>query len=119
MNVPIAFQYFSVAGFINALILSFLLSRSKTHHQAKYYMIALVLIVTFQAILNAFDNREFFLALPHLSKISWLIPSVFGPLVYLFTTKLSVPDPSFKKQALLHFIPFAIYLAILMPWYLK
>jgi len=113
------FQYFAVAGFINALVLSLLLLLNKKNHLAKLYMIGLVLIVTFQAILNAFDNRDFFLAWPHLSKISWLIPSLFGPLVYLFTIKLCSERPAFFTKDLLHFLPFVFYLAMLLPWYLK
>ena len=114
-----AFQYFAVAGFINALVLSLLLLLNKKNHLAKLYMIGLVLIVTFQAILNAFDNRDFFLAWPHLSKISWLIPSLFGPLIYLFTIKLCTEKPAFLVKDLLHFIPFVFYLALLLPWYAK
>lgn len=119
MNVLNAFQYFTVAGFINALVLSFLLLYNHKNHLAKLFMVGLVLIVTFQAILNAFDTREFFLAYPHLSKISWLIPSLFGPLVYLFTVKLCSHPPEFRKRDLLHFIPFVVYLVILLPWYVQ
>lgn len=119
MNFLIAFQYFAVAGFINALVLSFLLAANKKNHLAKSYMIILVLLITFQAILNAFDTRDFFLMFPHLSKISWLIPSLFGPLVYLFTIKLCSPAPVFKKTDLLHFIPFTLYFLTLLPWYIK
>lgn len=119
MNVIQAFQYFTVAGFINALVVSFLLLTNHRNHLAKLLMVMLVLIVTFQAILNAFDTREFFLAYPHLSKISWLIPSLFGPLVYLFTVKLCSHPPVFRKADLVHFIPFVLYLAVLLPWYLQ
>jgi AraC-like DNA-binding protein len=113
------FQYFAVAGFINALILSLLLLLNKRNHQAKLYMIGIVLIVTFQSILNAFDNQDFFLAWPHLSKISWLLPSLFGPLVFLFTIKLCMERPAFRSGDLLHFIPFIFYLLLLLPWYLR
>jgi len=82
-------------------------------------MIGLVVIVTFQAILNAFDNRDFFLAWPHLSKVSWLLPSLFGPLIYLFTIKLCDERPVFSAKDLFHFLPFALYLALLLPWYLQ
>jgi AraC-like DNA-binding protein len=82
-------------------------------------MIGLVVIVTFQAILNAFDNRDFFLTWPHLSKISWLIPSLFGPLIYLFTIKLCNEKPEFLVKDLLHFLPFVFYLVLLLPWYLR
>jgi AraC-like DNA-binding protein len=114
-----AFQYFSVAGFINAILLSTLLIFNRKHHMAKIFMVSLVLLVTFQTILNAFDNREFFMSYPHLSKISWIIPSLFGPLVYLFTTKLCVEKPEFRSFDFLHFIPFVIYFIVLLPWYIQ
>jgi AraC-like DNA-binding protein len=118
MSVVTAFQYFAVAGFINAIVLSLLLLTHKKSHLSKQFMVGLVIVVTFQAILNAFDNREFFLKFPHLSKISWLAPSLFGPLVYLFTVKLCSARPGLYKRDLLHFIPFLVYLVVLLPWFL-
>ena len=119
MTLLNAFQYFAVAGFINAIVLSVLLLLNRNNHLAKMFMIGLVLLNTFQALLNAFDTREFFLAYPHLSKISWLTPTLFGPLVYLFTVKLCSYHPVFKTRDLLHFIPFVTYLLILLPWYMQ
>jgi AraC-like DNA-binding protein len=119
MNLLKAFQYFAIAGFLNALLLSALLITNKRNHVAKVYMVFIVILTTFQALLNAFDTKEFFLTYPHLSKISWLIPSLFGPLTYLFTLKLCSTDPLFKKSDLLHFIPFLVYLVILLPWYIR
>lgn len=113
-----AFQYFAVAGFINALVISILLLLNKKNHLAKLLMVGIVLLNTFQALLNAFDTREFFQMVPHLSKVSWLTPSLFGPLVYLFTIKLCSYRPAFHKRDLLHFIPFAVYLVVLLPWYM-
>ena len=118
MSVASAFQYFAVAGFINAIVLGLLLLTNKKNHLAKQFMVGLVTVVTFQAILNAFDNREFFLTFPHLSKISWLAPSLFGPLVYLFTVKLCSATPTLQKKDLFHLIPFLIYLVVLLPWFL-
>lgn len=119
MDLLKAFQYFAVAGFINAVVLSLILLLNKNNHLAKLFMIGLVLLNTFQALLNAFDTRAFFLAYPHLSKISWLIPTLFGPLVYLFTVKLCSYRPAFYRKDLLHFLPFVVYLIILLPWYLS
>lgn len=118
MSVVKAFQYFTVAGFLNAAVISVLLLMNRKNHLAKMFLVALVLTVTFQAILNAFDNREFFLAFPHLSRVSWLTPSLFGPLVYLFTAKLCMERPKLSRADLLHFIPFLLYLCILAPWFL-
>jgi AraC-like DNA-binding protein len=114
-----AFQYFSVAAFLNALLLSFLLLTNRKNHLAKIFMVIMVLSTTFQALLNAFDTRDFFLTYPHLTRISWLIPSLFGPLVYLFTVKLCKPNPILQKIDFLHFVPFTLYLIILSPWFIR
>jgi AraC-like DNA-binding protein len=114
-----AFQYFTVAGLINAVLLCVVLLLRKRAHIPTMYLLLLLLIVSFQAILNAFDNRDFFMAFPHLSKISWLTPSLFGPLVYLITVKMSSRNPFIQAKDLVHFIPFGCYLIILSPWYLS
>ncbi|MFA6402710.1 MAG: helix-turn-helix domain-containing protein [Salinivirgaceae bacterium] len=113
------FQYITIAGLINAFAVSLFLAFRKNHHSANIYLSLLLIIVSFQAVLNAFDNRDFFLLFPHLGKISWLTPSLFGPLVYLFTIKISSGYEKFKPADLVHFIPFSIYMAVLFPWFTK
>jgi AraC-like DNA-binding protein len=113
------FQFFTIAGLLNAVAISLFLVFRKNHHSANIYLSVLLMVVSFQAVLNAFDTRDFFLQNPHLGRISWLTPSLFGPLVYLFTLKISSNNNTFRLTDLIHFIPFGIYISMLGPWFLK
>lgn len=112
------FQYFVVAGLINTVIAAALLVRRR--RSAPFLLLlALLVLVSFQALLNAFDHRGFFLAFPHLSRVSWLNLSLVGPLVYLFTCKMTGDGPRFRRADLLHAIPFAVAFAVLAPWFFQ
>ena len=89
MNAALIFQYFIIAGLINVSLFAFLLLTRKKNNAASFLLIVFMLLVSFQALLNAFDTRAFFLVYPFLSRISWLLPSLFGPLIYLFTKKIT------------------------------
>lgn len=119
MNKEALFQYFVVAGLINTTLFAFLLLTRKKHTVVSLLLTAFMLIVSFQAVLNAFDNRSFFLTFPHLSRISWLLPTLFGPFIYLFTRKLTNRETRILPRDLLHFIPFMIYLVLLGSWFIR
>ncbi|HSB94710.1 MAG TPA: AraC family transcriptional regulator [Flavitalea sp.] len=117
MNAGVVFQYFIIAGLINVSLFGFLLVTRKKNSAASFLLVIFMLLISFQALLNAFDTREFFLANPHLSRISWLLPSVFGPLVYLFARKIIHQQHHLEKEDGIHFIPFAFYFGALSPWF--
>lgn len=119
MNTVGLFQYFVVAGLINTSLFAFLLLTRKKHTIVSVILIVFMLLVSFQALLNAFDTRSFFMTFPHLSRISWLLPTLFGPLIYLFTFYLTSKASRFRRVDLLHFIPFCLYLVLLWGWYVK
>src|SRR5215213_2660206 len=117
MNAALIFRYFIIAGLINASLFAFLLLTRKKNNIASFLLILFMLLVSFQALLNAFDTRAFFLANPHLSRISWLLPSLFGPLVYLFTKKITSKEIRLKQEDGIHLLPFAFYLGTLSYWF--
>ncbi|MGV3586500.1 MAG: helix-turn-helix domain-containing protein [Adhaeribacter sp.] len=112
-------QFILVGGALQGLFLAFLLATRQANQLANRLLASLIILISFQSILVAFDTREFFLAFPHLSKISWLLPFLFGPLIYLFTKKLTHEQPQFKLSDLIHFIPFGLTFIYLLPYYLK
>jgi AraC-like DNA-binding protein len=116
MTAVTLFRYFVAAGLINAALFAFLLFTRKKNNTTSMLLICFMLVVSFQALLNAFDTREFFLTFPHLSRISWLQLSLFGPLIYLFTTKTTDGDGRLVRKDALHLLPFLFYLTILSPW---
>src|SRR6476620_10260531 len=117
MNAVLIFRYFIIAGLINVSLFAFLLLTRKKNNTASFLLIIFMLLVSFQALLNAFDTREFFLANPHLSRISWVLPTVFGPLIYLFTKKITSGHHRLKQGDGIHLLPFAFYFGALSHWF--
>lgn len=116
MTAVALFRYFVTAGLINAALFAFLLFTRKKNNTSSLLLICFMLLVSFQALLNAFDTREFFLTFPHLSRISWLQLSLFGPLIYLFTQKVTDGGQRLQARDALHLLPFLGYLVVLSPW---
>ncbi len=112
-------QFILVGGALQGLLLAFLLFTRKTNRIANRLLGALILLMSVQSILVAFDTREFFITFPHLSKVSWVIPLFFGPLLYLFTQKLTARMPQFRRKDFIHFIPAGLTFIYLLPYYLK
>ncbi|GAA4439061.1 hypothetical protein GCM10023188_35060 [Pontibacter saemangeumensis] len=112
-----ALQVVLVAGAVQGLFLAVLLFTRPQNRLANRMLGFLMLLLSLQSVLVAFDTREFFLAFPHLSKVSWLLPSLFGPLVYLFTAKLTSQQPAWHRRDFLHFIPFVLCLLYLLPYF--
>lgn len=119
MTAVSLFRYFVTAGLINAALFAFLLFTRKRTNITSILLVCFMLVVSFQALLNAFDTRDFFLAFPHLSRISWVQLSLFGPLIYLFTKKVTDGGQRLTWKDALHIIPFFFYLVILSPWLLQ
>lgn len=119
MDPHLFFRYFVVAGLINISLLVVFLIRSRKVNSELLLLFSFLLLASFQAVLNAFDTRAFFLSFPHMTRISWLQLSLFGPLIYLFVKKFTSVSKKMEWQELIHLLPFSIYFMILAPWFLK
>jgi hypothetical protein len=83
------FRYNVIAGLINTIVFAFLLITHKKTTSTIILLIGFMMLISFQALLNAFDSREFFMNYPNLSRVSWLQLSLVGPLIYLITKKIT------------------------------
>ena len=81
---PLLIQIIYSAASIQGLFLSLLLFRTKINQPANRILAILLIIISGHLILVGFDNRDFFLAFPHLSRVSWIIGSLYWPLIFLF-----------------------------------
>lgn len=119
MTLLMYFQYFAIAGILNTLFFAVFFLKRKQGNAASIYLLIFMVTASFQALLNAFDTRIFFLALPHLSRISWLIPSLFGPLIYLIVRKMTREKEGLGFSDLLHLIPFICYFIFMSDWFFQ
>ena len=113
------FRYYVIAGLINTTVFAFLLIIHKKITSTIILLIGFMMVISFQALLNAFDSREFFMNYPNLSRVSWLQLSLVGPLIYLISKKTSDGSARWEKSDALHAIPFILSACILLPWFLK
>jgi AraC-like DNA-binding protein len=111
-------QLLLFTGAIQGIFLVILLCTRKVNRIANLLLALLILLVSVQSILVGFDNREFFMRFPHLSRISWLLPTLFGPLIYMFTQKLTSEKAQLYWKDALNLIPFVIYFILLSPYFL-
>jgi hypothetical protein len=111
-------QIFLVGGALQGVVLAFLLATRKANQLANGFLATMVLLISAQSVLVAFDTREFFLAFPHLSKVSWLLPFFIAPSLYLFVRKLTSRKPRLRGLDLVHFIPALLAFTALLPYYL-
>lgn len=117
MNSSIIQIVYSAAS-IQGLFLAWLLVRTKINQPANRILAILLVILSFHLILVGFDNRDFFLAFPHLSRISWIIGSLYWPLLYLFVRFITHTQPGKIYKSLWPLLPFFILLVIMLPYYL-
>lgn len=105
------------AASIQGLFLAFLLVRTKVNQPANRILAILLVILSFHLILVGFDNRDFFLAFPHLSRVSWIIGSLYWPLIFLFVQYITQTQPDKIWKSFWLFIPFLVLLVIMLPYY--
>jgi AraC-like DNA-binding protein len=106
-----------VSGILHGLFLIFLLYKKDLNKTPNRILAALIFAFTFHLGLIALDVRDLFLVYPHLSRLSWLTPLLYGPLILLLTRSLIEIRFSVKVSDLIYLIPFAIYLIILFPYF--
>jgi AraC-like DNA-binding protein len=106
------------AASIQGLFLGFMLWRTDINQPANKILSALLVLLSFHLVLIGFDEREFFMAFPHLSRISWIIGALYGPLTFLFLQRLT-HVPANRILQVLIFLPFIILFIVLLPYYLQ
>jgi AraC-like DNA-binding protein len=117
LNKSLLIQIIYSAACIQGLFLAFLLVRTKINQPANRILAILLIILSFHLILVGFDNRDFFLAFPHLSRVSWIIGSLYWPLIFLFVQYITQTQPGKIWKNFWLFIPFFTLFVTMLPYY--
>ncbi|MDZ7608950.1 MAG: hypothetical protein U5K79_26010 [Cyclobacteriaceae bacterium] len=108
-----------LSGVIQGVLLAFLLLVRGKEHRPNRVLGVLMFIVSIHLFLIMFEGTDFFTSYPHFTRITWLLPALYGPLMLLFTMMVTQRRQVFVKTDLLVFVPFSIYLLLLLPYYLS
>lgn len=105
-------------GSLQALILSTLLFKRKSNNKANVYLSILVFLLGALCLHYSYQSLDWFLKYPHLIRIDWGILLLFGPLLYLYTLRITKAKTS-TATLIISFIPYVLHLLVMMPFHLK
>lgn len=111
---------FNIIGTINGLFITFIILGYKKGSFLTNRIFA-VLIFSYSLIIfnSVFRQTRMYLIFPFLIGYIPHLYMMFGPLLYFYVKALTTPRFSFKKKYLLHFIPFVLSFAYLIPYYFR
>ncbi len=113
-----AVQFAAAAGAVQGLVLSGALLAQRSNRIANRLLAALMVAFTIFLASGVYYGTGFFRLHPHFLGISYQMPWVFGPLVYLYARAASDRSWRFRRRHLVHFAPVAVSTILAIPVYL-
>jgi len=111
-------QFAAAAGAVQGLFLSGALLAQRSNRTANRLLAALMVAFTIFLASGVYYGTGFFRLHPHFLGISYQMPWVFGPLVYLYARAASDRSWRFEGRHLLHFAPVFVSTILAVPVYL-
>ncbi len=112
-------QLAELVGAVQGLLLAAVLLAHRTNRTANRLLAALMLAFSVSLISEVYYSAGLVRTWPHLFGISYPLPWVFGPLVYLYAVAASDRGWRFGGRAALHFAPVVAILIVTLPIYLQ
>lgn len=120
MQVSIdAIHLAELAAAVQGLLLAVALLAHRTNRTANRLLAALVAAFTVSLLSEVYYAAGMVHGLPHLFGISYPLPWVFGPLVYLYAVAASDRGWRLGGRSALHFAPAVAVVLVTLPIYLK
>lgn len=120
--MQLSFNIFSVTlllgaaqGFFLALLL-FERKRNQTANRLLAFLVCFYSVYIGDVALFVMNYHQ---AFPHLIGVTVGLPSLFGPLHYLYVRLMISPGRKLEKRDWLHFLPFVIFKAYMLPFHLS
>lgn len=99
-----------------ALILFF---RSQADGKGRKLLAWLLLSLGIASVFHALTELSFYLDFPHLIRLNWGLPLIFGPLLYLYVRQLTMPEAGLSQKDLQLFSPYILNLLLLLPFFFQ
>jgi AraC-like DNA-binding protein len=108
-----------LAGAVQGFLLAAALAAHRTNRTANRLLAALMAAFTVSLLSEVYYAADMIRSLPHFFGISYPLPWVFGPLVYLYAVAASDRTWRFGMRGALHFAPAVAVVLLTLPIYLK
>jgi len=112
-------QLAELVGAVQGFLLAAVLTAHRTNRTANRLLAALMLAFTVSLLSEVYYSAGLVQTLPHFFGISYPLPWVFGPLVYLYAVAASDRGWRFGVRGALHFAPVVVVVILTLPIYLR
>lgn len=110
-------QFAAAAGAVQGLFLAGALLAQRSNRTANRLLAALVVAFTIFLASGVYYGTGLFRLYPYFFGVSYQMPWVFGPLVYLYARAASDRSWRFERRHLLHFAPVLVSTILAVPFY--
>jgi len=111
-------QLAELVGAVQGFLLAAVLATHRTNRTANRLLAALMAAFAVSLLSEIYYSAGLVRTLPHLFGISYPLPWVFGPLVYLYAVAASDRGWRLGWRGALHFAPILVILILTLPIYL-
>ena len=112
-------QLAELVGAVQGILLAAVLTTHRTNRTANRLLAALMVAFTVSLLSEVYYSAGLVRTHPHFFGISYPLPWVFGPLVYLYAVAASDRGWRFGVRGALHFAPIVVILILTLPIYLR
>ncbi|MGE5732294.1 MAG: helix-turn-helix domain-containing protein [Gemmatimonas sp.] len=119
--MQVTIDWTDLAAFVGALqgfLLAGVLVAHKSNRAANRLLAALMVAFSIYLTWDVYYSAGLTRAYPHLFGVSYPLPWIFGPLVYLYAVGASDRSRRFQPRDALHFVPVVVVLIAALPIYL-
>lgn len=104
-----------IIGIVQAFFIEFILLNKKNKRLADKILATYMFVVGVHLSLYYLFHIQFYKTYPHILGFMQPFPLLHGPLLLLYIQKLISPAPRMLKKDILHFVPFVLFYAFLVP----
>ncbi len=105
-------------GALHGCILAFVLAQKKVNRLPNKFLASLMAVFSLDLGMAAFQSFGLHEPYPHLIALDYPVTLLYGPFLYLYVKTLRDGNPRISSSDYLHFIPFALLLVYLIPFYM-
>jgi AraC-like DNA-binding protein len=103
-------------GGLQGILLSVFLARKKSYRSGYVFLIIYIFVMLLQIMMKVASKIWLMENMPVLYGISYRLPFLYGPLLWLLAVHLLLPNRRFKLTDLFHFIPFVLAIAVMLDY---
>ena len=104
-------------GATQGIFLAVILASKRRNSVANKILAGVMLAFTLELITTVYHAKGYDEVWPHFIGVTYPLPFLFAPLLYLYARSVSESAASFKKTYLLHLIPVALVVLYMTPFY--